>query len=136
MKNLFKFLTIAIFTVAILSNLSFESKESKRLIQGEPISKIEFKQSIEKYVFFRIYVRDNEKYYFSNIVVVEGNSGFDFGNNLDVEKNRFKKILKRDFNIDWTAPVQDYQDTNESALESLRKKTIGYAGDNWENIEL
>lgn len=147
MKNLFKILTVAFFTVAILSSFSFDTinlderskpitlrLESIILKLGETKSDPNIKQSIEKYVYFRIY-RDNT-YYFSNIIWVEGNSVSVFSGNLNGQKNRFKKILKRDFDIDWTAPVQDYQFTDENSIESDRKTRIKQSGDSWKNIDL
>lgn len=96
----------------------------------------EIKNGLEYYECLYVYKSANQTYYISNVIFVEGKDGFDYSENLDVQKERFKKILRNKYDVDWTAPVQDYRDGNEDRVTDVRNSKIKYAGDHWDSIDL
>lgn len=124
-----KVIVISFFFAVLCNIASFAN-------QVTPEPSLVPQQTIGKFVYFRVYLFENQTYYFSNILWVEGKTGSDYVNNLDAKKDHFKKMLKELYNINWTAPVQNYTDNNEDSMTADRLTRIKQAGEKWENIEL
>lgn len=121
---------------AIVLSFFFTILFSVASIANKVIAKPSLIADYGKYIYFRVYTSDNETYYFSNVFWVEGESVTEYSRELEAKKNQFKKILKNDYNIDWTAPVSNYEDSDKGRVIEDRKTRIKYAGENWKSIDL
>ncbi|MBC7507738.1 MAG: hypothetical protein H7320_03175 [Ferruginibacter sp.] len=96
----------------------------------------ETRKEVSNYVFLHVYSHDRKETYISNIIRIEGSSVSDYSDKLRAVKERFRKILKNYYDLDWTAPITASEDEDRDSLSDTRKNKIKYAGDDWKSIEL